>query len=272
MIEVGSFKGGPMAIHDWNRAPAGYFHHFHQAWSVAICRALNAGRLPSGYFAMIERTTFGVVPDVVTMNGSSLPRSPRERRGAVTLTEAPPRTRFVSQSTEEEAYAARANRIAVRDPYEEVVAIVEIISPGNKSSRHAMKSLVDKAVDQIRQGINLLIIDLLPPTPRDPQGIHPKIWSELADEDFVLPVDKRLTLASYAAGVPIRAFVEPVAVGDSLPDMPLFLDPVTYVPTPLEESYQVTWRDCPEEFRERITGTPSTGAAPEEGSPRDSGS
>ena len=36
------------------------------------------------------------------------------------------------------------------------------------------------------------------------------------------------------------AYVENVAVGDALPDMPIFLTPDHYVPCPLEASYQMT--------------------------------
>jgi hypothetical protein len=35
---------------------------------------------------------------------------------------------------------------------------------------------VSKASDLILQGINLLVIDLFPPSQRDPQGIHKGIW------------------------------------------------------------------------------------------------
>ena len=51
--------------------------------------------------------------------------------------------------------------------------------------------------------------------------------------------DKPLTLAAYSAG-PVKAYVEPVAVGDVMPDMPLFLDPDRHVPAPLEATYQAT--------------------------------
>ena len=203
-----------MAIHDWKTAPAGFFHHFHQRGACAICDALNAGRLPSGYFALIEKTTFGVAPDVVTLQGWRPPRRPANVAARSHWRMPRPGLGSPVESTDEEAYAARANRIAVRDSSHEVVAVIEIVSPGNKSSRNAMKSFVEKAIDLLRQGVNLLIIDLFPPTPRDLQGIHQKIWSELADEPFVLPADKPLTLAAYTAGVPLRAFVEPVAVGD----------------------------------------------------------
>jgi len=98
-------------------------------------------------------------------------------------------------------------------------------------------------LELIAQGLHLLVIDLFPPSTRDPQGIHKAIWDEFVEEDFELPVDQRLTLAAYDAGPPPVAYVEPVAVGEALPDMPIFLKPDFYVPAPLEESYRTTWDD-----------------------------
>jgi hypothetical protein len=93
----------------------------------------------------------------------------------------------------------------------------------------------------IGQGIHLLVIDLFPPSKRDPQGIHKAIWDEFVEEDFELPADQRLTLAAYDAGPPSVAYVEPIAVGEALPDMPIFLKPEFYVPVPLENTYRTTW-------------------------------
>ena len=39
------------------------------------------------------------------------------------------------------------------------------------------------------------------------------IWDYLHEEDFTLPLDKPLTVASYAAGTETVAYVDPVAVG-----------------------------------------------------------
>ena len=111
---------------------------------------------------------------------------------------------------------------------------------------------MDKAVQFLRQGVHLLIIDLFPPTPRDPQGLHPLIWDEILEEPFELPPDRPLTLAAYSAGPVKVACVEPVAVGDVLPEMPLFLVPEQYVSAPLEPSYQVTWNACPAAFKEAV--------------------
>jgi hypothetical protein len=133
-----------------------------------------------------------------------------------------------------------------------VVCVIEIVSPGNKGSRSALRSFVEKAVDLLRQGVHLLVIDLFPPSARDPQGIHKAIWDEIQERPFELPPDKLLTLAAYVAGVPKVAYVEPVGVGDVLPDMPAYLDADSYVPVPLETTYGTTWVSCPEDMREAV--------------------
>lgn len=246
-----------MPIHDWSRVPTGLFHHFHQQWSGSLCNGLNAGRLPEGYFALVEQHAAGVVPDVLTLHLKPKPTGHNGPSGGVSLATAPPKSRFISKATEADLYALRANRVAVRNPLGEVVAVVEIVSPGNKSSRNALRSFVEKSLDLLRHGVHLLVIDLFPPGPRDPQGIHPAIWGEIREEPFELPPDKPLTVASYSAAVLLTAYVEPVAVGDVLPEMPVFLDPDTYVRAPLEETYLATWADCPGPFREAVQGSGS---------------
>jgi hypothetical protein len=244
-----------MPIHDWTKAPSGYFHHFHQRWTGNICDALNAGRLPRGYFALVEqRDAAGTVPDVLTFHRKSTNDLRGEPRGSLAVADAPPHARFVSRATDEDVYAARASRVVVRRGHDDVVSVIEVVSPGNKVSRSALRTFTEKAIDLLNQGINLMVVDLFPPTPRDPQGIHKVVWDEVKEEAFELPPDKRLTLASYSAGVPKTAYVEPVGVGDVMPDCPAFLDPETYVPVPLEQTYESTWAACPDEFKDRVLG------------------
>ena len=45
------------------------------------------------------------------------------------------------------------------------------------------------------------------------------------------------------------AFVEPIAVGDALRDMPLFLIEGMRVDVPLESTYGAAWEAGPEELR-----------------------
>jgi hypothetical protein len=62
---------------------------------------------------------------------------------------------------------------------------------------------------------------------------------------------------SYAAGRVKVAYIEPVAVGDVLPDMPLFLEPGLHVPVALEATYQATWNVFPKEVRDLVIPNPA---------------
>lgn len=237
-----------MPVHDWSRVDAGLFHHFHQHWIVTLSDALNAGGLPPDYFALVEQNVRGPIPDVLALSLS--PRTPPDApdedlaHGGLAVSAAPPTARLVRRG-EADLYARRASRLSVRHRHGRIVAVVEVVSPGNKGSRAELRAFVEKAADLIRQGIHVLVIDLFGPTRRDPQGIAQAIWEQFVEEDLPLPPDKPLTLASFDAGPPQVAYIEPVAVGDVLPPMPLFLRPEVYVPTPLEPTYQSTWAAFP---------------------------
>ena len=240
-----------MPIHDWSRVDPGIFHHFHQAWTIEIANALNGGGLPPEFFAMAEQMVGGSIPDVVTLKRRGAPTDQPQATGGVAVADAPPQARFVT-SAEAEPYARKANRLLIKHRLGRIVAVIEIVSPGNKSSQHALRSFVEKAEELLRRGISLLVVDVFPPSPRDPQGIHKAIWDAIREEPFELPADKPLTVAAYCAGVAQTAYVEPVAVGDPLPGLPIFLDPGTYVPAPLEASYEATWAKCPDALREVV--------------------
>jgi hypothetical protein len=242
-----------MPVHDWTRVYAGLFHHFHQRWISALGDRLNTGDLPTGYYALSEQVASGPVPDVITLKLRNQTTQQLDSPGGIALATAPPQTRYVLKA-ETDPYLSKVNRITIRDPEGIVVSVIEIVSPGNKSSRAALDTFVEKAADFLKQGVHLLIIDLFPPTARDPQGIHKAIWDKIQDTPFELPPDKRLTLVSYLAGFEKVAYVEPIAVGDILPDMPLFLEPDRYVPARLEATYQATWDVCPTPLKEAVIG------------------
>ncbi len=244
-----------MPIHDWTRVDAGLFHDFHQDWTIELRRSLNAGRLPPGFVALVEQQTGGPVPDVLTLS-----RRPRDsggsgRVGGLAVATAPPKARFIVEG-EEDDYARRANRIRIQHRHGEVVAVIEIISPGNKSSVGALRSFVRKASELIWDGIHLLVVDLFPPSERDPQGIHKAIWDEIVVRPFELPADKPLTVAAYRATPVKTAYVEPVAVGDALPELPIFLTDDEYILAPLEETYQASWAAFPGELKELLEQPP----------------
>ena len=131
------------------------------------------------------------------------------------------------------------------------------MSPGNKSSRHGLRSFVEKAAEMLRAGVHLLIVDLFPPSARDPQGIQKTIWDEFGDNDFALPHDKPLTVGAYIGGPCPEVFIEPAAVRAPLPEMPLFLTPEDYIKVPLEATYQSASEAVPSFWRDVLTGAAS---------------
>jgi hypothetical protein len=224
-----------MPLHDWTRVPAGLFHHFHQDWTIELARALNRGRLPKGMAALVEQRT---PPPSGTLSGGG---AVKER----------PVTQIVRHN-DSFFYSERANRVVVKHPLGDIIAVVEVLSPGIKDGCGTLRRFVRKTVAFLREGVHVLIVDLFPLTPRDPFGVHKLIWDEFHEEDFVFPQGKDRILASYESDLEMTAYVEPVTVGDVLPDMPLFLWNEFHVPTPLELTYQATWEASPEGIRTAV--------------------
>jgi hypothetical protein len=247
-----------MPIHDWTRVDHGTFHDFHQGWAPQIRSALNNGLLPPEYEAKVEQHTDDGIPDVLTLqlttppagNGPGAPAS-GPTSGLSSVLTAPPKVQFTSEF-EADPYTKLRKTVVIRSGEDRVVALIELVSPGNKSSKHGIREFVRKVTGAIDHGIHVLVVDLFPPGPRDPNGIHPVIWSEYRDETFTPPPGKPLTLVAYESGPTIRAHIQPAAVGDPLPDMPLFLAPGLYVNIPLEPTYAAAFEGITRRTRDRL--------------------
>ena len=245
-----------MPMHDWTRVEAGIFHAFHHEWISEISRALNQNLLPPDYYALPEQVAAGRGPDVLTLQSQRSEDADEEPAGGgvatATRLQTRPQTSFTIE-TDAGFYRRKKSRIGVRHVSgDRLVAVVEILSPGNKSSRNAFQACVDKAWELLERRLHLLLIDPFPPGPRDPNGIHGAIWAEIEDDAFVLPADKPLTLAAYECDAVTRAYIEPAAVGDALPDMPLFLEPNGCVMVPLEATYQTAFAVMPRRWRDEL--------------------
>lgn len=143
-----------MPIHDWTHVSDGTFHHLHHGWIDEIAEALNAGLLPRNYYAMAEEFAAGFGPDVLTLqapqadggddtvsNGSPYTVSLGEGSVALAKVELQP-----TAETDLAFYRRKQNVVAVRDAAgDRVVAVVEIVSRGNKSAREPFDAFIKKA-------------------------------------------------------------------------------------------------------------------------------
>ncbi len=244
-----------MPVHCWRRVHAGKFHHFHTHWIAELGKRLNGGLLPGQYYALVEQTAGEIGPDVLALERESTVDDPSDRAGgaAIAVTVAPPKVSYRDSLNEEDVYTRRRRTLAIRHVSgDRLVAYLEILSPGNKSSRAALDRFLDKAVAVLNHGCHLLLVDLFPPGTFDPLGMHQAIWSQFCRCDWRQPEAKPLTLAAYTGGMLPEAYVEPVAVGAVLPEMPLFLQQDWYVNVPLEATYQEAYAAMPGRWREVI--------------------
>ena len=177
--------------------------------------------------------------------------------GAVALVDHPPNVSMIQDAGEDlHFYLARQRTIVIRHVSgDRVVALLEIVSPANKHSGPRLDDFIDKVIAALRDGIHVMIVDPLPPGRFDPDGMHGEIWRRLMPGNFEAPPGKPLTLVSYAVSSTVTAFIEPLSVGTTLIDMPLFLTPEVYVPVPLEATYDRAWSGVPQRWRGVIEET-----------------
>ena len=250
-----------MPMHDWTRVDPNDHHHFHGAWIFAISSALNNGLLPKGYYALCEHTTPPFVPDVVTLSipddpPPPLPRTFDDDGGGIAV--ASPLSRRMATAPGKKLQPRR--RVAIHHARSrQIVAVIEIVSPSNKKRKLEFADLIGKTVQLLRQGAHVMLIDPFPQTPRDPNGIHAIVWKELTGKTSP-PPDKPLTIASYVAlgDNTFKYDVAALAVGDAMPDMPLYLTGAYFVKTPLEATYGVAWHGFPEFLRGIVSSPPAS--------------
>ncbi len=246
-----------MHVHDWTRVAASTFHDFHTSWITHLKEELNQ-ILPRGYYAQSEQHIGPRISDVLTLHVSdpeqmTSPPEPPEG-GAVAVEETPPKVSqtLVADSTTK----GRRRTLTIRHTSgHRIIAFVEILSPSNKASEEKVVEFVNKAVGALRSRIHLVIVDVLPPGKHDPEGMHAAIWEVLDQEEYELPADKTLTLASYSAGPPVTAYLNPLSLTDSMKDMPLFLTRERYVNLPLRATYGAAIHGMPAFWRDVLEGS-----------------
>lgn len=242
-----------MPMHDWTTVEAGIFHDFHHEWISEIKRALNRGLLPPDCYALAEQVAAGFGPDVLTLQDHN--RSPEASGGGTALL-SQPRTKYFAEQVRG-LRPRRKSRVVVRHvSNDRVVAMIEIVSPGNKDSTNAFRDFVHKAGELLDHQIHLLLLDPFPPGPRDPNGIHAAIWEDYTGERFELPANEPLTFVAYESADTVRAYIETLAVEDRLPEVPLFLAPGFYIQLPLESMYQAAWETVPARWQRVIEPSP----------------
>ena len=247
-----------MPLHDWTRVDHSTFHHFHNGWLQHLSEQLNQGGLPPEFYALTESYYGEREADVLTLQAS--PWDPvRDPANAVAVAERPPKLAEHMRSKHEKARRRKQRRILIRRTSNHgVVAWIELVSPANKDRRSNVTKFAKKLSAALEVGLHGILLDILPPGPSDPRGMHAAVWKQCAKGQYALPSDQPLCVASYVADDVVEAYLSPLAVEDEIPATPLFLEVGWYVEVPLERTYMDAYNGMPRYWQDVLEGQVSS--------------
>ena len=222
-----------MPLHDW-RDDRGW-DSVHLVWLAQLLDWVQP-RLPAGYRAYV-----GSVPALTIDVPNGRPdMSVRQWPRAAPETPAAPPT--AGAEPDEEAVATFTldpQRAVHIDLHGLLIAAIEIVSPRNKDRPAARERYLGRYAGYLRQGVHLLLIDVLP----RPAGFS--FADALAlNLGLTQPPCPAPCAVSYRVGesVPdgtvLALWRRPLQVGQTLPVVPLALGPEQRVPIDLEHTYR----------------------------------
>jgi hypothetical protein len=241
-------------IHDWTRVGADTWHPFHLRWISEMERSLN-GCLPPGYYADPERSAPPYIPDILTLQEATDEImddvEDDASAGVATAPAVATEPKLTVHLTQDATPSYTERRIAIRhESGDRLVAILELSSPANKDRPKSVEKFVKKTIDALASSVHVSVIDLLPPTPHDAPGLITRC-AEAADlGELIAPPGKPLMIGAFNAHIELWA--EPLAVGDALPDLPIFYREDRFVNIPLAATYAAAWEATPKRWRKVI--------------------
>lgn len=213
---------------------------FHSTWAGTIADALNQGVLPANYIALEQiHAGANIEIDVATYDESEAANAAGTTATAVaarvwTPADAP----VVLPASFPEGCTVE---IHATDGGRALVASIELVSPGNKDRAFKRRLFAAKCATYLARGLGLVMIDVV--TSR--QGnLHNEMITLLGlDPALQMPNSPSLYVTAYR---PLRqetqehidSWLTPLAVGDSLPTVPLSLAADLCVGVDLEATYR----------------------------------
>jgi hypothetical protein len=217
---------------------------FHGAWAAAMARLLNQGVLPAGYYAVpfVDRDS-PVEIDVAALRESEATVS---EGGELAPQMWSPPAPGLAVAVELPASDAVEVQVFTDDGDPRLMAAIELVSPRNKDRPQARQAFAVKCVGYLQQGSSVVVVDTVTTRRAD---LTTAILSLLGIEAGTLPTPTTLSAVSYQAvgreeeTQQLQLWPAPLALGQPLPTLPLWIATDFSVPLDLEASYQVTCTD-----------------------------
>lgn len=215
-----------------------HWHSFHNSWATYISSQLNS-LLPVGYFAEAN-VQFGIEIDVATFE------EPVAVPPASAWTPPPPHASVPATFTE----AVVEVGIFSRSGGPQLAGAVELVSPANKDRPASREALVNKCAAYLQAGVGLVLVDVVTERPAD---LHRELLARLGTTGAA----PGLLFASAYRPVErdgastLDVWLEPAALGQPLPTLPLWLRGGLCLPVELEATYE---RTCDEQRLRLVVG------------------
>lgn len=149
---------------------------------------------------------------------------------------------FASRVQEQDVYEVR---IIDSQPKRRLVAAIEIVSPSNKDRPENRNTFISKVSTLLKHGICVSIVDIVSTLAFN---LHGELLDYVESQDPALATDRT---PLYAATIRTRfqdqrqmmdAWYHPIAIGDRLPTLPIWLTETWAISLDLEASYEETCR------------------------------
>jgi hypothetical protein len=217
---------------------------FHGAWAAAMARLLNQGILPPGYYAVPLVDFDGSVEiDVAALREHGATVAEGESAASQPWSAPAP---GATVAVEMPAVDAVEVQVFADDGDPRLTAAVELLSPRNKDRPQARRAFAVKCVGYLQQGSSVVVVDTV--TTRR-ANLHEEILSLLGVAAGTVATPPGLSAVSYRAAdrdeeeQQLQLWPEPLALGQPLPTLPLWIAADFSVRLDLETSYRTACDD-----------------------------
>jgi hypothetical protein len=226
---------------------------FHSSWATKLADALTERWLPPNYIAE-EHAHLGPSVEIDVAAFGREASAAREEEGPAVATVdskvwSPPAADAVIPAVFPDTFEVR---VLSTDTGPKLVAAIELISPGNKDRPAERRAFAAKVASYLYQGISVIIVDIV--TSRR-ANLHNEVLRVMEAADTVqLAPETSLYAVAYrplrrSQGDEIDVWRSPLALGATLPTLPLGLRAGLVIPVDFEATYAEA---C---LRKRLTGS-----------------
>ncbi len=229
-----------MPLHDHFHPPLSVtrpWEGFHSSWAALIADQLNASLLPKEFVALAHvHRRAAVEIDVAALQEANAASPPSA--GVWSATQ--PTWTVPVEWNVRDLFEVRVMNVK-GEP--RLVAAIELVSPANKDRPAHRQAFAGKCAGFLRQGISLIVVDVV--TERRDSLHHELV--ELLELNGSAAFDAKLYAVAYRTAEAgeanrLEIWAESLALGGSLPTLPLWLTPELPIPLDLEASYARTCR------------------------------